>query len=87
MENQYGRQHQYLFTEEDLEGVIGMFLEWRDVHGEDEENARFLAVHDYTSGYDAQVELFDNGESPNTIGEAIQRELAALKANQQEGSE
>ena len=42
--------------------AIGLFLEYRDVHGYDEESARLAAATDTAQGVDAEVELRAAGE-------------------------
>lgn len=57
----------YAFTDhqlsELLHGTIGMFLEYRDQHGKDDESeAAQCAVRDMIEGLDAEMEMFDNGD-------------------------
>lgn len=58
----------YKFTREQLtnllHGSIQMFLEYRDVHGKDEEAARWAAVAEEMEGLDADRELVAMGEKP-----------------------
>jgi len=42
--------------------AIGLFLEYRDVHGYDEKSARVAAATDTAQGVDAEVELRAAGE-------------------------
>jgi predicted transcriptional regulator YheO len=42
--------------------AIGMFLEYRDVHGQDEEQARASAVEEMRQGIEAEKELRTYGE-------------------------
>jgi hypothetical protein len=44
------------------DAAIGLFLEYRDVHGYDEESARLAAAIDTQQGVDAEVELRAAGE-------------------------
>ncbi len=56
----------YGFTNEQLTnllfGTIGMFIEYRDVHGKSEDSARFAAVSEMFEGTDAEIELAERGE-------------------------
>lgn len=51
----------YVFTDEQLRrllyGCIGMFVEYRDVHGRTEDQAQFCAVDEMFQGLDADKEL------------------------------
>ena len=53
--------HTYRFTREQLStaliNAIDMFLEFRDIHGHDQEAARFEAVGEIIDGLDADREL------------------------------
>ena len=42
--------------------AIGLFLEYRDVHGKTEGEARLLAAIEVAQGIEAEVELRANGE-------------------------
>jgi hypothetical protein len=42
--------------------AIGLFLEYRDVHGYTEQDARLAAATEVAQGIDAEVELRANGE-------------------------
>jgi hypothetical protein len=42
--------------------AIGLFLEYRDVHGYSEQEARAAAATETQQGIDAEVELRANGE-------------------------
>jgi hypothetical protein len=42
--------------------AIGLFLEYRDVHGYTEQEARVEAVHEIVQGIDAEAELRELGE-------------------------
>lgn len=42
--------------------AIGLFLEYRDVHGYDEDQARLMAASEVQQGVDAEVELRAAGE-------------------------
>ena len=44
-----------------------MFMEYRDVHGETEETARFAAVNEIFEGLDAERELVEAGEAQATL--------------------
>jgi hypothetical protein len=46
------------------DAAIGMFLEYRDVHGYNEGNARIAAAQEIRQGVDAEQELRDAGEIP-----------------------
>lgn len=56
----------YTFTREQLtrllNDTIDMFLEYRDQHGRDEENAKLAAVFEMLDGAEATVELVRSGE-------------------------
>ena len=58
----------YTFTAQQLRellyGTIGMFQEYRDVHGKTEEQAVFHAASEMFDGLDAERELFEVGEVP-----------------------
>jgi hypothetical protein len=44
------------------DAAIGMFLEYRDVHGYPEEEARMRAASEIEQGVDAEIELRAAGE-------------------------
>lgn len=44
--------------------AIGLFLEYRDVHGYDKAQARLMATGEVQQGVDAEVELRVAGELP-----------------------
>lgn len=44
--------------------AIGLFIEYRDVHGKSEEEARGLAASEVQQGVDAEIELRAAGELP-----------------------
>ena len=45
-----------------LNGTVEMFLEYRDQHGKDEQQAQSAAVREMFEGLDAEIEMFDNGD-------------------------
>ena len=57
---------QLTFTRDQLNtllfATIDMFVEWRDVHGYDEEDSRFKAVGEMFEGLDAEIELVESSE-------------------------
>lgn len=60
----------YAFTESELQdllrGAIGMFIEYRDRHGRDEESAAPCAVSELMDGLRAEDELHAFGECHST---------------------
>lgn len=56
----------YTFTRAQLDdllaGTIGMFIEYRDVHGKTEEGAQHAAVLEMLEGLDATKDLVAHGE-------------------------
>lgn len=62
---------QYIFTHEQLQnllyGTIGMFLEYRDVHGRTEDQAQFCAVDEIFQGLEAEKELVEHLEIKPTL--------------------
>lgn len=68
----------YTFTRDQLNHLlgetIGMFIEYRDVHGRDEEHAQIAAVFEMLDGLDATKELVAVGElKASDAGQIITR--------------
>lgn len=66
---------QYLFTShqmyEVLDSVLGMFFEYRDVHGKDEGESKRLAVVEIIDGLDAERDLVESGERIGKLCQVI----------------
>lgn len=45
-----------------LLGTIGMYLEYRDLHGKEDEAAQWAAINEMVEGSKAMIDLDDDGE-------------------------